>query len=94
MNNRIHAGALVRWCVHLSRPSEAIVLQGRVKTYPYSPGCALVTIRDADGREWVERDAVLLIGDLVVVGRCETAEVIPLGVAVGGGCRLVPEAMS
>lgn len=92
MTPRLLPGTLVRWCIHPNRPCVAIVLSGEIKTLPYSPGCALVTIRDVEDRRWVERDVVLLIGDLVAVGRGEAAEVVPIGVPAGGGCRMLPAA--
>ena len=79
MTPRLLPGSLVRWCMRTSRPCEAIVLQGEIKSIPHSPGCALVTIRDVEDRLWVDRDVVLLIGDLVAVGCGQPAEVVSIG---------------
>ena len=94
----IRCGALVRWCIHLNRRCEAVVLRGEVKAVPYTEadkpaafgGCALVTVRDTDGRAWIERDIVLLVGDLVAVQLRPAAEVVPIGAPVGGEVRLLP----
>ncbi|MEQ8395026.1 hypothetical protein [Thalassobaculum sp.] len=71
---RIMAGTDVRWCIHCrpcdaTRVHDAIVLNGTVQTYRTGSPYALVTVRDHDGRDWINRDVYLPVTDLTPVAR-------------------------